>query len=344
MAKATVPKGSKLNMSYMDNVVSGSLLKFGSMQIGQFTNEVVRWGNGIAGVEKAQFYFSAATGRGRLSYGLAQQVKEYVREAITDPRARRTNVAPGYFGPPLKDKQYIEWKSDIGRGRQQTVHLMGSLAAAFGVVKTSNSGHSLGIKANVYVKQPLVGKVPLAFGHKVSVADYAYAVESGSTGMPARPIMSGAIVNYIQQVIPEWGPLLKKYFLDMYGWGSQNRASNDTGVNPTKYKKEKEVTVSLQQQAILGSSDARTIGEVLIPAAKDFDSLNVWLENISKGVKAGVTAALDDEQWEMLETRLDEAFSKYFKSPASFNRFLEALFKGEDVEDLTEISNLGGQI
>lgn len=281
MARAGIPfaRGAgapvKLNLDIMDNVASGALLQLGDTQIGNFTKEVVRWGNATDSLRRSLFYYvgdGAKEGAGRFSAGLATHVKEWVQQAILFPSARKKNVAQGFYGPARKNPEYVQWMRDIGRGDQLTMHLFGTLAQAFTVIRSSSGGHTLGISRTMTARQPIKGSNPVEFGATVKVGKYAAAVELG-IGMPARPIMTGAIVGWLEKALPEWAKSLRKYMFNSYNLGLDEWGH--TGVNPLDQQDAgyRELEVDLLKEAhlvkALLSKRASTVSE----ADHKFDTL-----------------------------------------------------------------------
>lgn len=223
------PKISLSAYKDFDGMLSGGeLLKFGSMSVGNFTNEVVKWGSGAAYAAGSVYYFEPGSGGGRLSWGLAQSVKEHVRAALLDPEARNSIVGTGYKGPPRLNKQYQQWVEEKF-GPKPTLVLTGALAGAFGVVSSSAGGHSLGIKGSHYTQSVIPYSDPVKYGKKIQIAKYAAvntfgrSPKDGQAGIPARPIIPGAILNWMENAVPVWAEILKKTLRKQFGIGASDR-------------------------------------------------------------------------------------------------------------------------
>lgn len=223
----TIPKGA------FGKATGGSLVAFGSgkdkFSIGAFSEELTNWGKGVGALKNTIYHYVPSGGKagsGRLSAGMAQAGKRWVRGGMIDVKKR----AVRYEGPDFEqshNEAYAEWKQKVGFG-DLVLHLTGAMGGAFGVKKSSHGGFELGILEDRYTNSPRVANLgpgykdsPPVYGvvynkKKVRIADYAMAHEFGTDVLPPRPLITGLIAGYLHQVDPVWAELFKTMMYETY--------------------------------------------------------------------------------------------------------------------------------
>lgn len=174
-------------------VVTGSLFMFAnSMKLGEFTSKATTRLRGYGSFANNVAYFVGGekrkgAGGGRLSKGLAMFAATWVSAAIRGDHTK-------YTGPTLDteySKDYGAWKRSIPKyANLPILNLTGALADSITVI----GDKGVGISSRATTLNPWNNKI-------VKVYQYAMAHEYGTTGhMPQRPIISGAIVSWLQSV------------------------------------------------------------------------------------------------------------------------------------------------
>lgn len=223
----TIPKGA------FNKAIGGAIVSFGAgknrFSIGAFTKQMTNWGKGVGAIKNTIYHYvpsGTKAGTGRLSAGMAQAGKLWVRGGIRDRSLR----AVRYDGPKFDETSselYEDWKQKVGFGNL-VLHLTGAMGGAFGVKRSAHGGFELGILENRYTNSPIVGRLgpghkdePPVYGveyskKKTRIADYAMAHEFGTHNHPPRPLITGLIAGYLHYVDPIWAELFKDMMYESY--------------------------------------------------------------------------------------------------------------------------------
>jgi hypothetical protein len=213
--------------------MSGTLLTFGkvfsssgsakSLSIGQFSNEIVRFGKGVDALKRSTYYFvpeGVSAGGGRLTKAMATSAIIYIRKMIAGDRA-------GYKGPtlaPLSD-HYREWKNKIPKFRGKPVmSLTGATADALGVLRYSGGGVTIGVRSNFFVN-PTGG--PDGRKNRVRVRDYALTHEIGHAKVPHRPIITGSMASWIGETSDDWYEAFTRMMYETFWAELKDRDENE---------------------------------------------------------------------------------------------------------------------
>jgi len=306
--------------------ISGALFTFAnSMEIGAFTSTCTRKMRGYSAVANSIAYFVGGTkrgGGGRLSDGMATHAAIWVSDAI------RSGGTRNYSGPPLKrdySTYYKNWldKNPTYKG-QPLLNLTGALADSITVIK----GKGVGISKTSKSTNPMTGKV-------VKVYTYAKAHEFGLGNMPQRPIIAGAVLNWLQSVDGfETFSRSTENMLNRVHWEAvKNPASvDDIAGGSTSFKPSPMKGSATTTQAAV---QVVTHNAVYVKqAVAELDKASAVLDKITNTVDTG---SITPSQ------QLINNINKYFKetttklTPKQANAVITALLSGKvpDVGDLS---------
>ena len=352
-----IPAGKAIGASIvewkkLDKIYSGALLQFGDMKIGEFTNKSLFWARGTGNVGRSIAYF-AGGGAGRLSAGMAQSVREWVVAALTDENARSNN-APGYVDTP-RSEFYGGWVEQI-QGQSikgstiddpPTGHLTGRRAGAFGVIKQSGGGLTLGIREGVITRTLRVGALPLQLAKAtIEVAKYSQIVEFGKGGftnaegtvvgaIPPRPIISKAIVGWLSDIAPEWGKGFDLLIKQILAESDKATYGDEDAMNPKRAGSRDDI--ALQAPAFAGGSEsvgARGAIKELEYAARSFSDAIDLLNSVSKGIASGKVdlSTMGRGYQERIKETVLKIANEVSKDEATANRIWLAVMAGKPVD------------
>lgn len=337
----------------LEKAMSGSFMTIGSilsgdgksrkkLDIGGFTNEMVKYASGLGSVSRSFGYFvgdGPAAGSGRLTKGLAVDAAMWVKDALAgDHEKVRFDI------PPLQEGLYKQWKEKSSYKNKPVVSLTGGMQEAFGVFKSSKANEaSIGIHSNVYTDTPLMGTGvknpqgkfrPLKTKRQL-VADYSYVSERGRQkyNIPKRPVMSGAVLRWLHIVMPEWGQLFQVYLYEQFDLG-QDEGSTDImtkgrtieeGMRTSSDDGGETLSIEKQKNALINRARKTEDVSKLLDEAADFVEKSMTVVSEGRG---------DAQVKKLFKTVMNQKFSSRL-SPKHIKLIADSIFSG-NVPDLTK--------
>lgn len=227
----------KFDEKQATKAVSGALMTLGrvfssgskdkkSLDIGAFSNELIKYSKGVGEFSRFRYYFVGdGSGSGRLSAGMAASAIAFIKRAITIDRSL-------YKGPtlaPLKEGGYYDtWKHKISKFRGRPImYLTGATADAVGVLRYKSggvaAGVTVGVRDNFFVSPPPMGGKK----GKIKVRDYFLLHELGLGGNPQRPIVTGSMASWLAGYFPKWGEAFNSMMYASFWAGLKDRDKSE---------------------------------------------------------------------------------------------------------------------